>query len=74
MRAQEAPGGPGEPDGLVGRFQQEGGALMWDGERSDDDRDIGWGDDQDWLEEEPDVDLERLRAERPPHHIERDVR
>ncbi|ONH33059.1 MULTISPECIES: hypothetical protein [Protofrankia] len=87
MRAQEegrlapdGPGGPDRPDRLVGRFQQVGcfqqggGALVWDGERSDDDRDIGWGDDQDWLEEEPDADLERLRAERPPHHIERDVR
>ncbi len=46
---------------------------MWDEERSDDDRDIGWGDDQDWLEEGPDSDIERLRTERPPHHIERDV-
>ncbi|SBW28782.1 hypothetical protein [Protofrankia symbiont of Coriaria ruscifolia] len=46
---------------------------MWDEQRSDDDRDIGWGDDQDRLEEGLDTDIERLRAERPPHHIERDV-
>jgi hypothetical protein len=44
---------------------------------SADERDVGWGD-RDWADEEAsraadeDADLERLRAERPPHHEERD--
>ncbi len=46
---------------------------MWDEARSDDDRDIGWGDDQDVPEEGADTDIERLRAERPPHHLDRDA-
>ncbi|WP_322750552.1 MULTISPECIES: hypothetical protein [unclassified Frankia] len=46
---------------------------MWDDARSDDDRDIGWGDDRDTSEESADTDIEWLRAERPPHHIDRDT-
>jgi hypothetical protein len=58
---------------------------MWDEGRSDDDRDIGWGDCQDAFdasgvvfeeeagEEEAAADIDRLHAECPPHHIDRDI-
>jgi hypothetical protein len=63
-----------------------GGTLVWDEGRSDDDRDIGWGDCQDAFdasgavfgeetgEEGADADIDRLRAACPPHHIDRDIR
>jgi hypothetical protein len=41
---------------------------------SSDERDVGWGG-RDWEHDDPereDRDLERLRAERPPHHEERE--
>jgi hypothetical protein len=44
---------------------------------SADERDIGWGG-RDWERDDPegtggeDPDLERLRADRPPHHEERE--
>lgn len=41
---------------------------------SADERDVGWGG-RDWERDDPereDADLERLRAERPPHHEERE--
>lgn len=43
---------------------------------SADERDVGWGG-RDWVDDEDDqgseaADLERLRADRPPHHEERD--
>jgi hypothetical protein len=41
---------------------------------SADERDAGWGG-RDWEREDPereDPDLERLRADRPPHHEERE--
>ena len=43
-------------------------------ESSSDERDVGWGG-RDWERDDPgagDQDLERLRAERPPHHEERE--
>ena len=39
-----------------------------------DERDVGWGG-RDWEQDDPereDPDLDRLRAERPPHHEERE--
>jgi hypothetical protein len=44
---------------------------------SADERDVGWGG-RDWERDDPDgpdgedADLERLRADRPPHHEERE--
>jgi hypothetical protein len=44
---------------------------------SADERDVGWGG-RDWERDDPEgaggdaADLERLRAERPPHHEERE--
>jgi hypothetical protein len=41
---------------------------------SADERNAGWGG-RDWENDDPereDADLERLRAERPPHHEERE--
>lgn len=35
----------------------------------DDDLEIGWGDES--LSDEEDPDIERLLADRPPHHVER---
>jgi hypothetical protein len=41
-------------------------------EASSDERDLGWGG-RDWDQEtEDDRDLERLIADRPPHHEERE--
>ncbi len=41
---------------------------------SADESDVGWGG-RDWERDDPeggDADLERLRADRPPHHEERE--
>jgi hypothetical protein len=39
---------------------------------SSDERDTGWGG-REWADsEDSDPDLERLRADRPPHHEERE--
>jgi hypothetical protein len=47
-----------------------------DSPASSDERDLGWGG-REWADREDgppdaDPDLERLRAERPPHHEERE--
>ncbi|WP_322761213.1 hypothetical protein [Frankia sp. Cr2] len=70
--AGSSPGSPGRT-GCPKLPNWEGGTLVWDDARSDDDRDIGWGDDRDTSEEGADTDIEWLRAERPPHHIDRDT-